>query len=63
MKISHLIHRLQGAMREHGDLEIFTPDADIGEVVIVPCRDGVQRLIDGIADEPNELVLDLLPAR
>lgn len=63
MQISDLIRRLQAAMRQHGDLQVFTPEADIGEVVITPCRDGVHRLVDGIADEPNELVLELLPAR
>lgn len=50
-------------MRQYGDLEVFTPDADIGEVIITPAQDGVQRTVDGIADEPNELVLELLPAR
>lgn len=50
-------------MRQYGDLEVYTPDADIAEVITTPARDGVQRLMDGIADEPNELVLELLPAR
>lgn len=63
MKLSQVIHRLQGAMREHGDLVVYTPEADIGEIIITPCRDGVQRWVDGIPDEPNELVLDFLPAR
>ena len=63
MKLSQLIAHLQGAMRQYGDLVVFTPDADIGEVVITPCTDGVQRTVDGIADDPNELVIELLPAR
>lgn len=63
MKLSDLIHRLQRALRDHGDLVVFTPDSDIGEVVVTPCRDGVQRITDGIPDEPNELVLELIAAR
>lgn len=50
-------------MRKYGDLEVFTPEADIAEIIVTPARDGVQRMVDGIADEPNELVLELLSAR
>lgn len=63
MKLSSVIHRLQRALRDHGDLEVFMPDSDVGEIVITPCRDGVQRIIDGIPDEPNELVLEFIAAR
>lgn len=63
MKLSKLILRLQAVMREHGDLEVYTPDADIAEVIATPARDGVQRFVDGIAEDPNELILELLPGR
>ncbi len=63
MKLSALIAHLQGALRRHGDLEVFTSDADIAEVILHPCTDGVQRTVDGIPDDPNELVIEFASAR
>lgn len=63
MKISALIAYLQRGMRLYGDLPIYSSDADIGEVIVHPCRDGVVRTRDGVLDDPNELVIEFIPAR
>lgn len=62
MKISALISALQRAKEQHGDLPVYTIDADIDRIQIHPCRDGATRIVNGVPEKPNELVLEFIPA-
>ena len=61
MKISGLINRLQDAMQKHGDLPVYTQEADVSRVEISPQRDGIVRITDGKQEEPNELYIEFIP--
>lgn len=63
MRISEIIEKLKATKAIYGDLPVFTEDSDIGALEVLPCRDGVQRTIDGEPDgDPNELVLLFHPS-
>jgi hypothetical protein len=60
MKISDLIDTLEAAKKQYGDLPVFTIDSDISSVNVYPVSDGVERIINGVRDTPNELVLEFI---
>lgn len=57
--ISQFIATLQKAQEKHGDLPLYMPETDIGRVDFIACRDGVSREVDGVPEEPNEIVMTI----
>lgn len=61
IKISRLIELLQQHQERYGDHPVYTVDSDIADIKCYPCKDGVSSTTDGIQDDYDELVLEVVP--